>query len=152
MQEKKIRPKQVIGKSETIDFPDLGLSNISAKIDTGAYTSALHCHDIHEIDGILYFKFLDPSHPVYSKKQQQFTEFSQKEIKNSFGETERRYIIKTRVRIGKRVINSVISLTNRGTMRFPVLIGRKLLKRRFVVDVEFENIAKQNRVIRKKQK
>ena len=123
-----------------IDFPDLGLFGISAKIDTGAYTSALHCHDIFVKDGALYFKFLDPSHPIYSNKQQQFAEFSQKEIKNSFGETEKRYIIKTRIRIGKRIIKSVISLTNRGTMRFPVLIGRKLLKRRFIVDVEQENI------------
>ena len=134
------KPKQTIGKSEIVDFPDLGLMGISAKIDTGAYTSALHCHDIFVIDGILYFKFLDPSHPIYSEKQQKFTAFAQKDIKNSFGETEKRYIIKTRVRIGKRIIKSVISLTNRGTMRYPVLIGRKLLKRRFIVDVEQQNI------------
>ena len=134
------KPKQTIGKSEVVDFPDLGLMGISAKIDTGAYTSALHCHEIQIIDGILYFKFLDPSHPIYSEKQQKFTTFTQKDIKNSFGETEKRYIIKTRVRIGRRIIKSVISLTNRGTMRYPVLIGRKLLKRRFIVDVEQENI------------
>jgi hypothetical protein len=137
---KEKKQKQIIGKSEIIDFPDLGLFGIHAKVDTGAYTSALHCHDIHVIDGILYFKFLDPSHPVYSEKQQKFSQFWQKDIKNSFGETEKRYIIKTRIRIGKRVIKSVISLTNRGTMRFPVLIGRKLLKKRFIVDVDQENI------------
>ena len=130
----------MIGKSEVIDFPDLGLYGIQAKIDTGAYTTALHCHDIHVKDNVLYFKFLDPTHPTYSERQQQFREFGQKDIKNSFGEVEKRYIIKTRVRIGRRVIKSVISLTNRGTMRYPVLIGRKLLKRRFIVDVEQENI------------
>ena len=62
-------------------------------------------------------------------------EYSQKEIKNSFGESEKRYIIKTTIRIGKKRIKSVISLTDRGTMRYPVLIGRKLIKNKFAVDV-----------------
>ncbi len=129
----KIKP--TIGRRESIDFPELGLYGITAKIDTGAYTTALHCHDIREENGVLYFKLLDPSHPDYTEKEQKFTTYSQKEIKNSFGESEKRYIIKTIIRIGKRRIKSVISLTDRGTMRYPVLIGRKLIKNKFVVDV-----------------
>ena len=133
------KEKPTIGRRESIDFPELGLYGITAKIDTGAYTTALHCHDIREENGVLYFKLLDPSHPDYTEKEQKFTTYSQKEIKNSFGESEKRYIIKTIIRIGKKRIKSVISLTDRGTMRYPVLIGRKLLKNRFIVDVSLLN-------------
>ena len=129
------REKPLIGRREYIDFPELGLFGITAKVDTGAYTTALHCHDIREENGVLYFKVLDPSHPDYNEKEQKFTSYSQKEIKNSFGEIEKRYIIKTIIRMGKKRIKSVISLTDRGNMRYPVLIGRKLLKNKFIVDV-----------------
>lgn len=129
------KEKLIIGRREIVDFPDLQLFGLTAKIDTGAYTTALHCHDIREENGVLYFKLLDPSHPDYTEKEQQFTEYFQKEIKNSFGESEKRYIIKTIVKIGKKRIKSVLSLTNRGSMRYPVLIGRKLLKNKFIVDV-----------------
>lgn len=131
--------KFIIGRREVIDFPELGVYGITAKVDTGAYTSALHCHDIREENGVLYFKLLDPSHPEYNEQEQKFTAYSQKEIKNSFGEVENRYIIKTVVRIGRKRIKAVISLSDRGTMRYPVLIGRKLLKNRFIVDVSLLN-------------
>lgn len=134
-----IKEKKVIGRREMVDFPELGLFGIEAKIDTGAYTTALHCHDIKEENGVLHFKFLDPSHPEYNVQDQKFTNYSKKDIKNSFGEVEMRYIIKTIVKIGRTKIKAVISLTDRGNMRFPVLIGRKLLKNRFVVDVALLN-------------
>lgn len=133
------REKQLIGRREVIAFPELGLYEITAKIDTGAYTTALHCHDIKEKDGVLYFKLLDPTHPDYNEQEQKFSTYTQKEIKNSFGEVEKRYIIKTIIKIGTKRIKSVISLTDRGNMRYPVLIGRKLLKNRYVVDVALLN-------------
>ena len=132
------REKTIIGCKELIDFPQLGLEGIDAKIDTGAFTSVLHCHDIREEKGVLYFYFLDPSHPEYNNVEQKFTEYLQREIKNSFGEIENRYLIKTIIKIGNRKIKSVISLTDRGTMRHPVLIGRRLLKNKFIVDVSLQ--------------
>jgi len=133
------KEKLIIGRRETVDFPDLGLYGVTAKIDTGAYTTAIHCHEIREENGILYFKLLEPSDPNYSDLEHKFTEYTQKEIKNSFGEIENRYIIKTTIKIGRKRIKSVISLSNRGNMRYPVLIGRKLLKNRFIVDVSLLN-------------
>jgi hypothetical protein len=131
--------KKTIGRREKISFPDLGLFNIEAKVDTGAYTTALHCHDILMDTTfekpVLLFKLLDPSHPEYNEQEHRFTDFSKKEIKNSFGDLEERYIIKTKVKIGNKTINTLISLTDRGNMRYPVLIGRKLLKNRFIVDI-----------------
>jgi hypothetical protein len=133
------KEKIVIGRREVVDFPELNLFGITAKIDTGAYTTALHCHDIKEENGVLHFKLLDPSHPEYNIQDQKFSLYSMKDIKNSFGEVEKRYIIKTLVIIGRKKIKAVISLSDRGNMRYPVLIGRKLLKNRFVVDVSLLN-------------
>ncbi len=127
--------KITIGRREAIAFPELGLDHVIAKIDTGAYTTALYCHDIREVDGILYFKLLGPSYENYNPTEQKFSDYTQKEIKNSFGEIEKRYVIKTIVKIGRSRIKSLISLTNRENMRYPVLIGRKLLRGKFVVDV-----------------
>lgn len=124
-----LKEKLIIGRREKVDFPELGLLGIIAKVDTGAYTSVLHCHDIKEKNGVLYFK------PENSDIEQQFDLYAQKEIKNSFGEVEKRYIIKTIVKIGQKRIKATISLTDRGKMRYPVLIGRRLLKNRFIVDV-----------------
>jgi hypothetical protein len=131
--------KQIIGRKEPVDFPDLGIAGIHAKIDTGAYSNTLHCHDIHVKGKNLYFKVLDPTHPVFSRKEHCFSEFSKKKIKNSFGEVEERYMIKTKIKIAGRVIKSIISLTDRANMRYPVLIGRRLLRNKFVVDVSLKN-------------
>ena len=136
---KKLKPKQIIGKKETVDFPDLGIVGIDAKIDTGAYSNTLHCHDIQVKEKMLCFKVLDPTHPVFSRKEHYFSNFSRKKIKNSFGEVEERYMIKTKIKIAGRVIKSIISLTDRATMRYPVLIGRRLLRNKFVVDVSLKN-------------
>ena len=134
--------KILIGKCEFISFPKLKIKNIEAKIDTGAYTTALHCHDIIEkiIDGkkVLSFKLLDPKHEYYSNKEFFFENYELATIKNSFGESETRYVIKTQIKLGKKVILAKVSLTNRGNMRYPVLLGRRILKRRFIVDVSKE--------------
>jgi len=136
---KKRDKKMIIGRREIVDFPMLQLLQLEAKIDTGAYTSALHCKDIKlcEIDGktTLCFKLLDETHPEYNEKEFHFTEFTKKTIKSSFGESEERYIIKTTIHLAKRRISLAISLTDRTNMRYPVLIGRRLLKGKFIVDV-----------------
>jgi hypothetical protein len=144
MKKKRRRSKNLIGRRELVNFPDLGLEAITAKIDTGAYTSALHCHDIYVKEGVLHFKLLSALHEGCNEMEHSTNSFTRKDIRNSFGETESRYLIKTRIQIGKRTIKSLISLTDRGTMRYPVLIGRRLLKNRFVVDVSCLNLASQH--------
>lgn len=136
---KTTKEKVIIGRREVIGFPELGLKSIEAKIDTGAYTTALYCHDIREEKGVLYFKLLGPSYENYNPREIAMTEYTQKEIRNSFGEVEKRYVIKTIVKMGRKRIKSVISLTNRENMRYAVLIGRKLLKNKFIVDVSLLN-------------
>lgn len=141
---------QTIGRREFVDFPELGLKGVEAKIDTGAFTTALHCHNIkiEEVNGkkVLSFYLLDPTHPEYTKRKLVFHDFYQKNIKNSFGEYEARYVIKTIIKLGKRKIKSTISLANRQNMRYPVLIGRKLIGKKFLVDVSGVHLLKKNSI------
>jgi hypothetical protein len=130
---------KLIGRREYVDFPELKIFKVEAKIDTGAYTSALHCKDItiKQINGkdILCFKLLDETHPEYNEREHCFEEFIQKNIKSSSGEAELRYIIKTLLVIGHKRIRTAVSLTDRGNMRYPILIGRKMIKNKFIIDV-----------------
>ena len=143
-EEKKIREPERIGRRERVDFPDLGLFGLTAKIDTGANTTALHCHHVRVENGVLFFRLLDENHPEYQAREHRFEQFEQKLIRSSFGEEEMRYIIRTRIRLGKRTIRSIVSLTDRKSMKYPVLIGRRLLKNRFLVDVSLLNTLSQS--------
>ncbi|HTL81311.1 MAG TPA: RimK/LysX family protein [Bacteroidia bacterium] len=134
-----LKQKRIIGRREFIDFPDLGLFRLEAKIDTGANTTALHCSHVRVENGILLFRLLDENHPEY-RHEHRFEKFEQKIIRSSFGEEEMRYIIRTRIRIGKKTILSIVSLSDRKDMKYPVLIGRRLLKGRFLVDVSLLHI------------
>jgi len=136
---KKTKARQTIGRRENIDFPDLGLYGLAAKVDTGANTTALHCHHVRVENGVLIFRLLDENHPEYQDREHCFEKFEHKIVKSSFGEQEMRYIIRTRITIGKRTIRGIVSLTDRATMKYPVLIGRRLLKNRFLVDVNLLN-------------
>ena len=125
---------KLIGRREFVSLPLLGVSGIEAKIDTGAYTSSLHCENIslnyENSKPILYFTLnLGEERPF------RFEEFRLKKIKNSFGEMEERYVIKTLLVMGRKKIYSTISLSNRDNMRYPMLIGRRLLKGKFLIDV-----------------
>jgi len=137
---------RLIGRREFVDFPLLELFNVEAKIDTGAYTSSIHCENISvkNISGnpALYFTVI-LNDEKNTKKEYVFNEFAAKKIKNSFGEMEERYIIKTLLKIGKKNIRVSISLSNRGSMRYPVLIGRKPLKGKFLIDVKQVHIGEQ---------
>ncbi len=124
----------LIGRREFVDFPELNLMGMEAKIDTGAYTSSLHCETINLREEnnkmVLYFTLEQDQHIPH-----RFENFKEKKIKNSFGEMEERFVIKTLVKIGNKKVLSSISLSNRDSMRYPVLIGRRILKGRFIIDV-----------------
>lgn len=137
--------KKVIGRCDRIDLPDMGLFDLDAKVDTGAYTAAIHCSEIKvlEQDGhpVLQFKLLDITHPAYRRKLFKVTEFSERLIRNSFGQAEQRYIISTPLVIFGKEYVTEFSLSKRGTLKYPVLLGRKFLQKRFVVDVGRANLS-----------
>ena len=140
-----MKQKIVIGRNDKIDLPKLHLYDLDAKVDTGAFTSAIHYHkaEVIEKDGkrVLHFTLLDPSHPDYNGKSFYFENFEEREIKNSFGDSERRYIISTIIHIFGRDFETEFSLSNRGNLKFPILLGRKLLKKGFLVDVSAKSLS-----------
>lgn len=139
------KQKLIIGRREKVDFPDLQLSGIDAKIDTGAYTGAIHCHEVQLTirEGITYvrFRLLDPSHPDYDHKLFELPLLKEKRIKNSFGNSESRYLIKTAMRVHGRTFPVELSLADRSKMEYPVLLGRKAIRGKFIVDVSKINLS-----------
>ncbi|MBX2971266.1 MAG: RimK/LysX family protein [Cyclobacteriaceae bacterium] len=130
-----------LGRSDRVDLPGLGLYNIHAKIDTGAYTSSLHCSRAEVKNGVLEFVLLDDEHPEFTGMVFSFAEFETRLIKNSFGVAENRYIIKTTVKLFDEEILTEFSLSDRDALRFPILLGRKILRNRFVIDVTKKNLS-----------
>ncbi len=132
---------KTLGRYDRVDLPALGLSNIHAKIDTGAYTSSLHCHKAEVVDGTLEFILLDEEHPEFTGMKFTSNDFEEKDIKNSFGESERRFVIRTSVRIFDEEIICEFSLSNRGSLKFPILLGRKIIRNRYLIDVTRKNLS-----------
>jgi len=139
----------ILGRSDRVALPELGLMDLHAKIDTGAYTCSLHCSRAEVVDGKLEFVLLDEEHPEFTGMKFVFEKFSQREIKNSFGIAEMRYIIKTSVQVFDKTIRTEFSLSSRDNLRFPVLLGRKFLRRRFIIDVTKKNLSFQSRMAEK---
>jgi hypothetical protein len=131
----------VLGRYDRVDLPELGLYNIHAKIDTGAYTCSLHCHRAEVVNGKLEFILLDQEHPEFTGMKFVFDEFEKRDIKNSFGEVEKRFVINTTIKIFDEEIRAEFSLSNRGLLKFPILIGRKILRDRFLIDVKKKNLS-----------
>ncbi|MFC2126948.1 ATP-dependent zinc protease [Bacteroidota bacterium] len=133
--------KKTLGRTDIVDFPNLELFGIDIKIDSGAYTSSFHCHHIEIENDILKCQFLDPKHEKYHDKYFSFKEFVQKSIKSSNGIKESRFIIKTNILIFNEIHTIELSLTERGSMTYPVLLGRKFLSKKFIVDTDKKNLS-----------
>lgn len=136
---------KTIGRIDKADFPELHLEDLSLKVDTGAYTSSIHCHDINLVEEngetFIEFKLLDPSHPLYNNKVFRVKSFKQKAIKSSIGKKQKRYIIKTKIVIfGKKYVIE-LSLSDRSEMKFPILLGRRFLNKRLVVDTSKKDLS-----------
>jgi len=131
----------ILGRYDRVDLPDLGLFDIHAKVDTGAYSCSLHCQSAVVANGKLQIVLLDEEHPEFTGMRFEFDQFARKAIKNSFGEVESRYVVTTTIRIHGQDILAEFSLSNRGSLKFPILIGRKILRNRFLIDVTRKNVS-----------
>ena len=138
VKKKLIHPSTIIGWKEWIGLPDLGIPAVKAKIDTGARTSALHTFKLEEFEanGLRMVRF--GIHPLQRRKDiQRFCEapvLERRRVKDSGGHIEKRYVIRTTVVLG--VVNWPINitLTNRDKMLFRMLLGRKAVEGRFLVN------------------
>ncbi len=133
------KEKKIIGRIDKVDFPLLSIADIDAKIDTGAYTSSIHCIDIEEVGEVLQCSFLDATHPEYDGKRFTFKNYDITAVKSSNGKVEVRYAIRTKIVVFNKTYPITLTLSPRDDMRFPVLIGRKFLNGKFLIDPQLEN-------------
>lgn len=135
-----------IGWKELVDFPDFGLFEIPAKVDTGARTSVLHCSHIRLIHKgnkrFVEFTPLDTCPQNGAEPATFILPFhSERTIKNSFGQEENRYVIKTTLVLFGKKHQIELSLRDRSGMEFPMLLGRSFIRKKFLVDVSKANVS-----------
>lgn len=131
--------KQIIGRKDKADFPILEIKEIDIKVDTGAYTSSIHCEDMEEIGDTLRCSFLDATHPEYNGKKFSFSNYDITAVRSSNGKVEVRYSIRTKIILFDKTYPITLTLTSREDMRFPILLGRKFLNGKFLVDTELQD-------------
>jgi len=132
---KTVKTKKVVGVFEPVEFPKFGITDLIAKIDTGAYTGALHCTKIEEIvtpkGKQLHFSPFD--HPELTiKTRNHYVSY----VKSSDGRGKKRFMIRTTVKIQNKNYPIILSLADRSAMKWPILIGRRFLRaNQLLVDV-----------------
>ncbi len=131
----------MIGRIDKADFPALNLNDIAIKIDTGAYTSSIHCHNIIEKDDGIHCSFLDEEHPLYNEKEIIFEDYDTVFVRSSNGIIQKRYQVQSNIKLFGKIFKISLSLSDRQEMRFPVLIGRKFLTKKFIVDTELIDVS-----------
>ena len=129
--------KVVVGRAELLHLVDYAVADIPAKVDTGAYRSAIHADTIQlsEDGKLLSFRLLG-GHPICGNGSTTITvdNFDTVWIANSFGHRQERFEIKLRVKLGPKIFWATFSLADRSQKMYPILIGRKMLNNRFLVD------------------
>jgi hypothetical protein len=126
-----------IGWREWLALPTLGIDNIKVKVDTGARTSAIHADyiELYDNNGAPYVRF-GLSNTIGDDVQKIVCEapiLDQREITSSSGEKEARYVINTQMTLGGITKDIELTLTNRSTMKFKMLLGRTALSKDFNV-------------------
>ena len=134
MKKKIKKPTIDIGWREWISLVDFKNFYLKAKIDTGATISALHATHIEEFKfkGVKYVKFR-----LYQSKSYKMIKkpvVGYKMIKNSFGKKQLRPLINISIKIGNETIDTIITLTTRARMTYPVLIGRSTLDNNYRIN------------------
>ncbi|GIU91327.1 MAG: hypothetical protein KatS3mg011_0233 [Acidimicrobiia bacterium] len=131
-------PTAVIGWREWVSLPELGVSSIRAKVDTGARTAALHAFglELTELDGTTMARFA--VHPDHRRPGPavvvEVPVVGERRVKNPGGRAELRPLIRTRLAIGPYEFETDVTLTRRDEMGFPMLLGRQTVRGRFLVD------------------
>ncbi len=126
-----------LGWEEWVSLPDLGLPALKAKIDTGARTSALHAFDIEPFGPANAPRVRFAVHPIPGRNDVTIACSApitdRREVTSSNGETELRYVIASELTMGDRSWPIEITLTDRGTMAYRMLLGRQALTEDLVV-------------------
>ncbi len=132
------QPPMTLGWREWITLPDLGLSHIKAKVDTGARTSALHAFEISEEqhEGARWVRFLmhPDQHDQENVVECRARVSDEREVRDSGGHVTLRYVIETTLQLGGHDWPIELTLTPRDDMLFRMLLGRSAMNQRCLVD------------------
>lgn len=135
---KKKRKLPIIGWREWVELPELGIAQIKAKVDTGARTSALHAFALRPFKEGDKEKICFDIHPLQGNTQTVITctadIIDRRSVSDSGGHREERFVIRTPIVIGDRSWPIEITLTERDTMLFRMLLGRSAIRRRFIIN------------------
>lgn len=126
--------KLLIGRKEIADLPGFGLKQKVVKIDSGAYTSSIDVISVHEEAGQLVVHFETGAEPMH------FDRWETKVVRSSNGIAENRYLIKGEIILGGKSYKTKFTLSDRSGMRYPILLGRKLLNKYFIIDTSKINV------------
>ncbi len=141
----------ILHSTEYVDIA--GIHKIPAKIDTGADSSSIWASDIKiEPNGLLSFTLFGPSSPLYTGKRITSDDFTAKYVRSSHGDQQVRYQVKLKTKLRGHTFETAFTLANRSRNNFPVLIGRRTLKNRFLVDVSKSPIKREINPTTKKLK
>ena len=131
----KNKEKSLIGIVEHVSI-DGHAADVPAKIDTGADSSAIWASNIEITrDGMLVFTLFDEGSPYYNGEVLRRTDFSVASVKSSNGEAEVRYRTHFTLRVAGRKIKGLFNLSNRSVNKYKILIGRRTISGKFLVDV-----------------
>jgi hypothetical protein len=128
--------KVEIGWCEMVDIPSLGLTGVHAKMDTGAATSSIHATRVRAVDrnGKACVEFWFRLNAGEKPKRYEAPVIDRRFVRSSNGESQERYVIAAQFCFGKLCWNGQLTLANRRSMAFPLLIGRRALRRGFLVN------------------
>ena len=130
------KPQTVIGRAERIALPEFGMDAVPVRIDTGAKTSAVWASNITETDGTLEYSLFGEGSEFYTGNLIRTKVYGERLVANSTGHIERRYTVKMLVILEGRKVNATFTLANRASQVYPVLIGRNILRGKFIVNVK----------------
>lgn len=135
------KPKKklkTIGWREWVSLPELGIPKIKAKIDTGARTSALHAFALSPFKENNKYKIRFDIHPLQNNTSNVLTCVADiidtRMVTDSGGHTEERFVIQTPITIGTDTWLIEITLTERDSMLFRMLLGRSAIRKRFMIN------------------
>jgi hypothetical protein len=137
-----LEDKQTVGALEICDLPDLSISKLNVRVDTGATTSSLHVDNIDEfeVDGDTWVSFdIHPDiHNVSEIVRRQAKVEAMRNVKSSTATLEKRYVISTQIVMAGMQWMIQLTLTDRSEMNYLMLLGREAMSGRLVVDPEHE--------------
>ncbi len=130
--------KILVGWREWVSLPELGIEKVKAKVDTGARTSCIHAFKVESFDrdGEHWVRFW--VHPLQEDRETEVVCEARvadvRTVSDSGGHKEQRYVIVTELHMAGTHWPIEMTLTNRDTMKFRMLLGRTAMENRVVVD------------------